>query len=111
MKSLKQKLTEFETKLKKLSSTKLDVDNKSFFISVPPKPKDDNVYIPPFKRNHKEKVYVTRLDKGKSSDVNVEVSKSKYKPTVRVHKKFVFVPTSHLCGVVGHIRPNCSLLR
>ena len=22
-----------------------------------------------------------------------------------------FVPTSHLCGVVGHIRPNCSLLR
>ena len=28
-----------------------------------------------------------------------------------MHKKFVFVPTCHLCGVVGHIRPNCSLLR
>ena len=34
---------------------------------------------------------------------------SKHK--VRVHKKFVFIPTCHLCGIVGHIRPNCSLLR
>ena len=25
--------------------------------------------------------------------------------------KSVFVPVCHLCGVVGHIRPNCSLLR
>ena len=33
------------------------------------------------------------------------------KPTVRVHKKSVFVPTCHICGVIGHIRPNCSLLR
>ena len=33
------------------------------------------------------------------------------KPTVREHNKSVFVPTCHLCGVVGHIRPNCSLLR
>ena len=33
------------------------------------------------------------------------------KPTTIVHKKSVFVPTCHLCGVVGHIRPNCSLLR
>jgi len=28
-----------------------------------------------------------------------------------VQKKFVFVPSYHLCSVVGHIRPNCSLLR
>ena len=28
-----------------------------------------------------------------------------------VHKKSVFVPICHLCGVVGYIRPNCSLLR
>ena len=34
-----------------------------------------------------------------------------FKPSVRVYKKSVFVPTCHLCGVVGHIRPNCSLLR
>ena len=33
------------------------------------------------------------------------------KLTVREHNKSVFVPTCHLCGVVGHIRPNCSLLR
>ena len=33
------------------------------------------------------------------------------KPTVREHNKFIFVPVYHLCGVVGHIRPNCSLLR
>ena len=25
--------------------------------------------------------------------------------------KSVFVPTCHIYGVVGHIRPNCSLLR
>ena len=28
-----------------------------------------------------------------------------------MQKKFVFVPSYHLCSVVGHIRPNCSLLR
>ena len=33
------------------------------------------------------------------------------KPTVREYNKSVFVPTCHFCGVVGHIRPNCSLLR
>ena len=34
-----------------------------------------------------------------------------FKPTGREHNKYVFVPTCHLCGVVGHIRSNCSLLR
>ena len=75
------------------------------------KPKTEKVYIPPFKRNNKEKAYFVRLDKGKSSDVDTEVSKPKSKPTVREHNKSVFVPTYHLCGVTGHIRPNCSLLR
>ena len=51
------------------------------------------------------------LDKGKSSDVDAEISKPMSKPTVREHNKYVFVPTCHLCSVVGHIRPNCSLLR
>ena len=63
------------------------------------------------KRNNKENAYFARLDKGKSSYVDVEVSKPKSKPTVREHNKSVFVPTCHLCGVVGHIRPNSSLLR
>ena len=49
------------------------------------------------------------LDKVKNSDVDAKVSKLESKPAVREHKKFVFVPTCHLCGVVGHI--NCSLLR
>ena len=93
-----------------MSNTKLAVDNKSVSIFVPVKPKD-KICIPPFKRNYKEKFYVARLDKGKSFDVDVEVSKPKSKLTVREQKKFVFVPTCHLCGVVGHIRPNCSLLR
>ena len=62
-------------------------------------------------QNNKENAYFARLDKGKSSDVGTEVSKPMSKPTVREHNKLVFVPTCHLCGVVGHIRPNCSLLR
>ena len=49
--------------------------------------------------------------KGKSSDVDAKISKPKSKPIVREHNKSVFVPTCHLCGLVCHIRPNCSLLR
>ena len=94
-----------------MSNTKLAIDNKFISVSFPSKSKDEKVYIPPFKRNHKEKVYVARLDKGKSSDVDAEVSKLVSKPLVREQKKSVFVPTCHLCGVIGHIRPNCSLLR
>ena len=105
MKSLEQEVA----KLKKLSCTKPVVDDISESISL--KPKASNVYIPPFKRNHKEKAYVARLDKCKSSNVDVEVSKLVSKPTARVQNKFVFVPTYHLCGVVGYIRSNCSLLR
>ena len=39
--------------------------------------------------------------------LDAEVSKPKSKPIVREHNKSVFVPTRHLRGVVGHIRPNC----
>ena len=99
MKSLEQKLAEAEAKIENLSYTKLTIENRSVFVFVPIKPKD-KIYIPPFKSNHKEKDYFARLDKGKSFDVDIEV-----------HKKSIFVPTCHLCGVVGHIRPNCSLLR
>ena len=111
MTSLEQQLAECEAKLENLSNTKLVVDNRSIFESVPLKPKVDKIYIPPFKRNHKEKAYFARLDKGKSSYVNAEVSKPMSKPTVELQKKSIFVPTYHLCGVVGHIRSNCTLLR
>ena len=93
-----------------MSNTKLVVVDRSVSVFVLVKPKD-KICIPPFKRNHKENAYVTRLDKGKSSDIDAEISIPKSKPTDKLLKKSVFVPTCHLCGVVGHIRPNCSLLR
>ena len=109
MKSLEQELVESKVKIENLTSTKPAIDNKSVSVSL--KPKTEKVYIPHFKRNNKEKAYFARLDKGKSFDVDAEVSKPKSKPTVREYKKYVFVPTCHICGVVGHVRPNCSLLR
>ena len=109
MKSLEQELVESKTKIENLISSKLAVDNRSVSLSF--KPKTEKVYIPHFKRNNKEKTYFARLDRGKNYDVDTEVSKLMSKPTVREHNKSVFVPTCHICGVVGHIRPNCSLLR
>ena len=109
MKCLEQELVEYKAKIENLTSTKLVVNNKSVSISL--KPKTEKVYIPFFKRNNKENVYFAKLDKGKNSDVGAEISKPMSKPTVRKHNKFVFVPTCQLCGVIGYIRPNCSLLR
>ena len=109
MKSLKQELAKSKTKLEKLSCAKLAVVDRS--VSVSSKPKDKNVHVSPFKRNHKEKTYFVKLDKGKSSDIDAEISKPKSKPTNRLLKKYIFVPTYHLYGVVGHIRSKFSLLR
>ena len=109
MKNLEQELVESKAKIESLTCTKLVVDNRSVSVSL--EPENEKVYIPSFKRNNKEKAYFARLDKGKSSNVDAKVSKSKSKPTVREHNKSVFVPTYHICGVVGYIRPNCSLLR
>ena len=105
MKSLEQELVESKAKIENLTSTKPAVDNRSVSVSL--EPKTEKVYIPHFKRNNKEKTYFARLDKGKSSNIDAKVSK----PTVRKYNKSVFVPTYQLCGVVGHIRSNCSLLR
>ena len=110
MKGLEQKLAKAKAKLENLSNTKLAIDNRYVSVSVLVKPKD-KIYIPPFKRNHKEKAYFARLDKGKSFDVDAKVSKLVSKLALRVHKKSIFVLTCHLCGAVVHIRPNCSLLR
>ena len=109
MESLEQELVESKVKIENLTCTKSAVDNRSVFVSL--KPKTKKVYIPHFKRNNKENAYFARLDKGKSSNVDAEISKPKFKPIVKKHNKSVFVPTCHLCGVVGHIRRNCSLLR
>ena len=109
MKSLEQELVESKARIENLTSTKPVVDNRSVSVSL--KPKTEKIYIPHFKRNNKENAYFARLDKSKSFDINAEVFKLKSKPTVREHNKSVFVLTCHLCGVVGHIRSNCSLLR
>ena len=109
MKSLEQEFVESKTKIENLTNTKPAVDNRSVPISL--KPKTEKVYIHPLKRNNKENAYFARLDKGKSSDVDTKVSKHKSKLTVREHNKSVFLSTCHFCGVVGHIKPNCSLLR
>ena len=53
MRSLEQELVESKTKIENLNSTKLTVDNRSVSISL--KLKTEKVYIPPFKRNNKEK--------------------------------------------------------
>ena len=103
MKTLEQELVESKAKLENLTSTKFAVVDRCVSVSL--EPKAEKIYIPPFKRTHKEKTYSARLDKGKNSDVNAEISKFKSKLTDRLHKKFVFVLTCHLCGVVGHIRP------
>ena len=98
MKSLEQELVESKAKIENLTSTKLIGDNRSVSISF--KPKTEKVYIPPLMRNNTEKAYFARLDKVKSSNVDAEISKPKSKPTVSEHKKSVFVPTCHICGVL-----------
>ena len=82
---MEQELAESKAKLEKLSITKPIVDNRSISILI--KPKAGNVYIPPFKRNHKENPHFARLDKSKSFDVDAKVSKPMSKPPIREQKK------------------------
>ena len=82
MKSLEQELVKSKAKIENLNITKLTVDNRSVSVSL--KPKTEKVYISHFKRNNKENAYFARLKKGKSFDVDAEVSKLMSKPTVRV---------------------------
>ena len=83
MKSLEQELDESKAKIENLTCTKPAIDNRSVYVSL--KLKIEKVYIPPFKRNNKERTYFARLDKGKSSNVDDEVSKPMSKPNVREH--------------------------
>ena len=57
------------------------------------------------------KANIARIDKGKQSDVDTEVSKPMSKTPPRLNKNSEFVPTCHHCHIVGHIRPNCPKLR
>ena len=99
IKSLEEQLVEFKTEIENLTSAKL---------LVVPNSKEIDFYIPPFKRNNEElKANIARIDKGKNSDVNAEVSKPMSKTPPRKNKNSEFVPTCHHC----HIRPNCHKLR
>ena len=67
IKSLGDQLVEFKTEIEKLTNAKLLVE---------PNSKEIDFYILPFKRNNEElKTNIARIDKGKNSDVNAEVSK------------------------------------
>ena len=103
IKSLKEKLVESKTKVEKLTSVKLVAE---------PNLKENDFYIPPFKRNNQElKVNIARIDKGKQSDINIEISKPMSKTPPRLNKNSKFVPICHHCHIIGHIRPNCPKLR
>ena len=64
-----------------MTSTKLAVDNKSVSVSLKPKLRKFISLLS--RRIIMKKTYFARLDKGKSSDVDTEVSKPMSKPTVR----------------------------
>ena len=103
IKSLEEQLVEFKTEVEKLTNSK---------VVVKPNLKEKDIYIPPIKRNNEElKENFARIDKGKISNVNAEVSKSMSKTPPRLNKNSVFVATCHHCYIVGHIRPNCPKLR
>ena len=102
IKSLEKQLVESKTEVEKLTSAKLVVE---------PNSKEKSLYIPPFKRNNEKlKANIAKIDKGKNSNVNVEVSKSMSKTPPRLNKNYEFIPTCHYCHFVGHIRPNCPKL-
>ena len=60
--------------------------------------KDKSVYIPPCKRNQKV-------------DRNALKSKPSFRSHLRELSGFQFVPTYYHCGVIGHIRPQYSMLK
>ena len=69
-----------------------------FCVTVSSTSKEKSKYIPPHKRNQK-----------------VERNALKPKTFLRSHPSDLsgskFIPTCHHCGVIGHIRPQCSMLK
>jgi hypothetical protein len=56
------------------------------------------------------KANIACLDKGKTSSMNICV-KPELKAFSRKQTHAKFVLTCHHCGIIGHIRPNCSKLK
>ena len=89
IKSLEEQLVESKTEIENLTSAKLVVKHNS---------KEKYFYIPPFKRKNEElKANIARINKGKNSNINVEVSKPMSKTLLRLNKNSEFVPTYHHC--------------
>lgn len=65
-------------------NTKATDNNISVFVPI--KLKDDKFYIPPLKRiqRKKKKTNFARFEKGKNSDIGVEISKLMSKSTNRL---------------------------
>ena len=84
IKSLEVQLVESKTDIEKLTSSKLIVEQNS---------KEKYFYIPPFKRNNEElKANIARIDKGKKSDVDSEISKPMSKTPPRFNKNLKLSP-------------------
>ena len=69
-----------------------------FVSSVCSTLKDKSVYISPHKRNQKVKRKAVK-------------SKPSFRSQPKVLNGSKFVPTCHHCGVIGHIRPQCYMLK
>ena len=103
IKSLEEQLVKSKPEVEKLTSAKLVVESNS---------KEKDFYIPPFKRNNEElKANFARIEKGKNSNDNAEVSKPMSKTPPRLKEKSKFVPIYHHCHIFYHIRLNCRKLR
>jgi hypothetical protein len=112
--TLENKIKESEDFLKTFSSDNLksmlcihsDISNKPDLIIDDLSTSDsklDSIVIKPVIED------TACLDNSENSCLNNCV-KSKFKDT-RTHAHGKFVPTCHNCGKVGHIRPNCFLLK
>ena len=69
-----------------------------FVLIVSSTSKDKSVYIPPHKRNQKVKIKALKL-------------KHLFRSHPRDLSGSKFVPTCYYCGMIGHIRLQCSMLK
>jgi hypothetical protein len=94
--SLKSKNTMLIDKLGAFTSHAFNSERKTLFVKL--------VKVEEVKAN------IACLDKGKTSYMNICVN-PELKAISRKQTHAKFVPTCHHCGIIGHIRPNCSKLK
>ena len=81
---MEKQLVESKTEVEKLTNAKLLVESNS---------KEKDFYIPPFKRNNEElKGNFARIDIGKNSNDNIEVSKPMSKTPARLKENLNLSP-------------------